>query len=68
MSIESEYDQILLYSQIIERIDNKKIIDILSDIVEEEKTHVGQLLNIIGIIDKNELQIYSKGIKEANKQ
>ena len=66
-SIAAEYEAVQIYEQIIENIDDKEIIIVIKDIIEEEKVHAGQFLEVLFRIDPEEQKKYDEGSRENRK-
>ena len=65
--IAAEYEAVQIYEQIIENIDDKEIIIVIKDIIEEEKVHAGQFLEVLFRIDPEEQKKYDEGSQENRK-
>ena len=64
-AIASEYEAIQIYEEIIEAIENKKAIKLIEEIIEDEKVHVGNFMQLLKIITPSEENYYREGYKEA---
>ena len=64
-NIAAEYEAIQLYEQIKESTDNKLVQKVLTDIVNEEKEHAGELLTLLKILAPDEEKFYKDGAKEV---
>ena len=64
LCISDEYDAIKRYTQLAESINNKKVSDILTNISNEEKVHVGEFLKILKELSPDEDFYYNKGMTE----
>jgi hypothetical protein len=51
-----EYKAILQYEEHLSYAENPAVVKILSSIIEEEKTHVGELIYLIGLLSGNQEQ------------
>ena len=64
--IAAEYEAIQLYMQLAESTDHALAIDVLTDIADEERVHVGELLRLLSILTGNEDEFYKKGTLEVD--
>ena len=62
--INEENDAINSYLSLVSHIDNYKIVNIIKDIANEEKVHVGELQEILYSLDPDELTKEKEGHKE----
>jgi rubrerythrin len=60
-----EFEAIQLYMQLAESTDNKLAIDVLKDIANEERVHVGEFLRLLSELAPDEKKFYAKGAKEV---
>jgi uncharacterized protein len=63
-SIAAEYEAVQIYEQIIEAVDDPQIKAVVTDIIDEEKLHAGQFVDLLCGIDPEELKAYQKGAQE----
>ncbi len=61
----AELDAINLYEQLAAMTDDEKIKKVLEDIADEEKTHVGEFLELLKKFDKKQIEEIEKGAKEV---
>lgn len=66
--IAAEYEAIQLYTQLAESIDNKLAQDVLLDITNEEKEHVGEFYRLLQVLAPDEQGFYDEGIGETNEK
>jgi len=66
--VAAEYEAIQLYMQLAESIDNKLIIEVLKDIADEERVHVGEFMRLLREIAPDEQEYYAKGVAEVEKE
>lgn len=64
-SIAAEFEAIQLYEQIAETTDNEQVKEIMLDIADEEKVHVGEFLHILKSVSPDDEKFYDEGEKEA---
>lgn len=64
--ISDEYDAIRQYTQLAESIDNKKAIEVIMSIVNEEKVHAGEFLKLLKELDPDEEKYYQQGAQEKS--
>ncbi len=63
--IAAEYEAIQIYEEIAESIDEDLAKEVLYDIANEEKVHVGEFLRLLKELDKEEENFYKEGEKEV---
>ncbi|MBD3296007.1 MAG: rubrerythrin [Candidatus Omnitrophica bacterium] len=67
-SIAAEYEAIQLYMQLAESTDNSLATDVLKDIADEEKVHVGEFMRLLRELAPEEKEFYDKGMKEVEEE
>ena len=67
-SVSAEFEAIQLYMQLAESIDNKLAVDVLKDIADEERVHVGELLQLLRQLAPDEDKFYAEGAKEVEEE
>lgn len=65
LAIIAELDAINLYLQLARSIDDEKLRRIFEDIAKEEKTHVGEFLALLKMLDVEQVKELEKGEKEV---
>jgi len=65
LSIIAELDAINLYIQIASAVDDERIRRVFEDVAREEKTHVGEFLALLKIIDPEQVKELRKGSEEV---
>ncbi len=65
LAIIGELDAINLYLQLAEVISDGRVREVLKDIAEEEKVHVGELLEVLKMIDEEQSKALIKGREEV---
>ena len=63
-----EYEAIQLYMQLAESTDNKLAVEVLKDIADEERVHVGEFLRLLRELAPDEEKFYAKGAGEVEKE
>ena len=63
--IAAEYEAIQLYQQAAESTDNQLAQEVLIDIANEEKEHVGEFLRLLHELDPEENKFYREGSDEV---
>lgn len=63
--VAAEYEAIQLYMQLAESTDNKLAVEVLKDITDEERVHVGEFLRLLYQLAPDEEKFYVKGAKEV---
>ena len=64
-AIIAELDAINLYEQMASLTNDEKIRDVLIDVADEEKTHVGEFLAMLLKYDEKQVEELEKGKKEV---
>jgi len=65
LSVIAELDAINLYLQLAGAIDDEKVRRVFEDIAKEEKTHVGEFLALLKVLDEEQVTELAKGVKEV---
>ena len=65
VAIMAELDAINLYEQMANFTKNKAIKDVLIDVANEEKTHVGEFITLLLKLDEKQVEELEKGKKEV---
>jgi len=63
--VAAEFEATQLYMQLAESTDNRLAIDVLKDIADEERVHVGEFLRLLRELAPDEEKFYAKGAKEV---
>ncbi len=63
----AELDAINLYEQLATRTNNKLIKKVFLDIANEEKEHVGEFLELLKQLDKEQIKAIKDGKKEVER-
>ncbi len=66
LAIASEGEAIQIYTQIAEASSNELAKKVLTDVVHEEKVHIGSFLKLLKTVEPEEFKYYDKGMKEAD--
>jgi rubrerythrin len=64
-SIAAEYEAIQLYMQLAESTDEGLAVEVLKDIADEERVHVGEFLRLLKEIAPEEMDFYMEGAQEV---
>ncbi len=64
LAIIGELDAINLYVQLAEASENENVKKVLLDIAEEEKVHVGELMEVLKKIDAEQARALEKAAEE----
>ena len=64
-SVAAEYEAIQLYVQLAESTDNELAVEVLKDIADEERVHVGEFLRLLRELAPDEEKFYTQGAKEV---
>lgn len=65
LALASEFEAIQIYQQIMESTENKRIINVLKEITDDEKKHVGGLYKLLALLSPSDLKEYEKGYQET---
>ena len=63
--VAAEYEAIQLYMQLAESTDNKLAVEVLKDIADEERVHIGEFLRLLRELAPDEEKFYAMGAKEV---
>ena len=66
--IAAEYEAIQLYMQLAESTDNKLAQEVLRDIADEERVHVGEFLRLLKELAPDEQKFYDEGAEEVEEE
>lgn len=66
-AIAAEYEAVQLYMQVAESTDNKFVEEVMKDVADEERVHVGEFLRLLKELAPDEEQFYSEGAREVEK-
>ena len=67
-SLAAEYEAIQLYMQLAESTDNKLAVEVLKDIANEERVHVGEFLRLLRELAPDEEKFYAEGAGEVENE
>jgi rubrerythrin len=65
--VAAEFEATQLYMQLAESTDNKLAVDVLKDIANEERVHIGEFLRLLREIAQDEEKYYAEGAAEVKK-
>jgi rubrerythrin len=65
LMVTDEYEAISIYTQLAQSIDNELAKEVLLDIANEERVHVGEFLRLLKELAPNEEQWYADGAAEV---
>ena len=65
LDIASELEAIYVYDAHVQATDNEAAKKVLSDIRDEEKTHVGELFTLLRKLDPREAELFEEGAEEV---
>jgi rubrerythrin len=63
--VAAEYGAIQLYMQLAESTQNKLAVEVLKDIADEERVHVGEFLRLLHELSPDEENFYAEGAEEV---
>lgn len=61
----AELDAINLYERLATRASDSNVVNILIDVANEEKTHVGEFNELLAMIDEQHRSRFNEGVQEA---
>jgi rubrerythrin len=64
-TVAAEFEATQLYMQLAESTDNKLAVNVLKDVADEERIHVGEFLRLLKELAPDEEKFYTKGAKEV---
>lgn len=64
--VSAEFEAVQLYMQLAESTDNKLVINVLTDIADEERIHAGEFLRLLEELDPHEVEFYAQGAREVD--
>ena len=64
-TVVAEFEATQLYTQLAESTNNKLAVEVLKDIADEERVHVGEFLRLLHELVPDEKKFYAKGAKEV---
>jgi len=67
-AIAAEYEAVQLYGQIADSTDNADVKKIMNSVLDEERVHAGEFLELLKKLDPEEQQKYDEGAREARKE
>ncbi len=67
-SISAEFEAIQLYMQLAESTDNKLAVEVLKEIADEERVHVGEFMRLLRELAPTEEKFYTQGAKEVEEK
>lgn len=65
LAIIAELDAINLYEQLAEMVNDEKLKKVFLDVANEEKTHVGEFLTLLLMLDREQTEELKKGEEEV---
>ena len=65
LNIASELEAIYIYDAHVQATDDAMAKKVISDIRDEEKTHIGELMTLLRILDPKEMDLFASGEAEA---
>lgn len=64
----AEYEAIQMYMQLAESTDNRLVAEVLKDIADEERIHVGEFLRLLKELAPDEEKFYAEGAAEVEQE
>ena len=65
LDIASELEAIYIYDAHVQATDDVMAKKVISDIRDEEKVHVGELMTLLRVLDPKELELFNSGEMEV---
>jgi len=66
LDIAGELEAIYVYDAHIRATDDEIAIKVISDVRDEEKTHIGELMTLLRYLDPKEAELFTKGESEVS--
>ena len=66
--VAAEYEAIQMYMQLAESIDHRLVTEVLKDIADEERIHVGEFLRLLKELAPDEEKFYAEGAGEVEEE
>ena len=63
--VAAEYEATQLYMQLAESTDNQLAVDVLKDIANEERVHIGEFMRLLQELAPDEQKFYAEGAAEV---
>ena len=67
-SAAAEYEATQLYMQLAESTNNKLAVEVLKEVADEERVHVGEFTRLLHELAPDEKKFYAKGAKEVEEK
>jgi rubrerythrin len=67
LDIANELEAIFIYDAHFQAADDEMMRKVISDIRDEEKAHVGELMTLLRALDPEEMELFTSGEAEVNK-
>jgi rubrerythrin len=67
-TVAAEYEAIQMYMQLTESTDNRLVAEVLKDIADEERIHVGEFLRLLKELAPDEEKFYAEGAAEVEQE
>jgi rubrerythrin len=67
-TVAAEYEAIQMYMQLAESTDNRLVAEVLKDIADEERIHVGEFLRLLKELAPDEEKFYAEGAAEVEQE
>ena len=64
--VRAEYDAVEQYERILSELTNELAIKVLTSVIEEEKVHAGEFLQLLTMISPAESALYARGAAEVS--
>ena len=67
-SAAAEYEATQLYMQLAESTNNKLAVEVLKEVADEERVHVGEFTRLLHELAPDEKKFYAQGAKEVEEK
>lgn len=66
--VAAEYEATQLYMQLAESTNNKLAVEVLKEVADEERVHIGEFTRLLHELAPDEKKFYAKGAKEVEEK
>ena len=66
LAIASEIEAIQIYTQIADSVKDKKVIEVMNSVADEERVHIGEFMALLNYLEPSEERLYQDGKDEVN--
>jgi rubrerythrin len=66
--VAAEYEATQMYMPLAESINNKRGVEVLKDVADEERVHAGEFLRVLHELAPDEKKFYAEGAEEVEQE